>query len=139
MHKLGKKIHNKKRSKINIKSINPVLEAKEVREIQRERERERERETNENEALVRLGGALHAAEEFSHDVHRLYIFQCYRARHFLLSCFSLSLWFWYYTVYGVRYTHLYREREREREAKAWGASVRTPTLSISPKLKGEFH
>ena len=52
-----------------------MLEAKEDREIQRERE------TNENEALVRFGGARHAAEELSHDVRRLYIFQCYRARH----------------------------------------------------------
>lgn len=46
------------------------------------------RDTNENKALVWLGGALHATEELSHEIHWRHIFQVRRwtARHFRKRC-----------------------------------------------------
>lgn len=38
--------------------------------------------TNEDETFVRLGLALHTAEELRHEIYRRYIFQISRRRHF---------------------------------------------------------
>lgn len=47
--------------------------------------------TNENDTFVRLGLALHTAEELGHEIHRRYILQIRRRWHFLTGVLSPSL------------------------------------------------